>query len=106
MGDDSDVVTVECFGGWGNIGPRHWNVDHLSRGCSDFMVLLDGDDVRNYAKDGWRIEPDKDSEEALRKMRAGLVDFHILDRRALEFYFPPSAFEAVLQPPRALPQPL
>ena len=92
------TVLVQSIGGWGQILPDSWSPRGLGTGCSDFAVWLDGDRARDWTDPQHPVKAqDQEVKKAIRKLEAMDVEFHILERYALENYFPPYAFQKVLK---------
>lgn len=94
-GDAVDVV-VQSIGGWAQVLSADWSPAPMSNGCSDVLVLLDGDRARDWTKSGNPIHPDTEMKEVIRKFRQFDIEYHILERYALENYFSQSAYEQVI----------
>jgi hypothetical protein len=90
----SDNITVQALGGWANFLAPEWSPDRLGDGCSDFIVLFDGDRARDFGQPGRPIRPEV--KRAIEKLDNAGVDHVILEAYAIENYFPEAAFTAVL----------
>jgi hypothetical protein len=95
VGDLGDVV-VQPVGGWAQILSESWSPRGMGDGCSDLLVLLDGDRARDWSKPGNPVRPEQDVRDVIRKFNEYRIPYHILERYALENYFPQSAYEKVM----------
>lgn len=93
-GADNLNIVAQSLGGWGTILSPQWTPVHLGDGCHDFAVLLDGDRAYDYTRPG--LVERADARAFLAQLRRDGVDVKVLDRYAIENYFPQHAFEAVL----------
>ncbi len=96
LGDLSDCIQVRPIGGWAQILAAEWNPQTLADGCHDWVVLMDGDRARDFGASGFPIRPDPEVRAALAKFERVGVKPHVLERYAIENYFPRAAFEAVV----------
>ncbi len=87
-------VNVASIGGWGHIKAPEWRPTYLADGSHDQIVILDSDDARRPGQTG--VSFSVAAQAALDKMRAHDIDCRVLNRYALENYFPQSAYEAVM----------
>jgi hypothetical protein len=94
-GDSGDVV-VQPVGGWAQILSEGWSPRGLGDGCSDVLMLLDGDRARDWSKAGHPIRPEPEIRDVVRKFEEYRIPYHILERYAFENYFPQSAYEKVM----------
>jgi hypothetical protein len=97
IGDAADVVT-QSFGGWAQVLSDNWSPRGMGDGCSDFMVLFDGDRARDFSKPGFPVRPDREIREAMKKLDRHGIEYQILERYAIENYFPQAAYERVMGP--------
>jgi hypothetical protein len=87
-------IRIQAFGGWQNILADDWSPRGYGDGCSLFSFVFDGDAAYDWSQPGRPIKPKVAA--AIEKLRANHIEYHILDRYALENYFPRHAFEQVL----------
>jgi hypothetical protein len=101
LSEDAGVVVCQAVGGWAQVLNDHWSPRGMGDGCSDFVVLLDGDRARDWSRAGFPIRPERTLRSAIAKFKRHKVRFVILERYAIENYFPQVAFESVLGVPLA-----
>jgi hypothetical protein len=89
-------IVVRSVGGWNQVINPNWHPTELSDGCSDLLVLLDGDRARDWTRAGHPIRPERDISAAIAKFKAAKIEVHVLERYAIENYFSQAAFERVL----------
>lgn len=92
-------LVVQQIGGWGTVLSANWSPRGLGDGCSDFMMLFDGDRARDWTQSGHPVRPTREIQLVIEKLERYNIEYHILERYAIENYFPQSAFEHVMGQP-------
>jgi hypothetical protein len=87
-------IRVQPFGGWATVLADQWTPRNYGDGCSLFSFMFDGDRAYDWSSAGRPLR--RDVAKAIAKLKAHHVEYHILNRYALENYFPRSAYEKVL----------
>ena len=64
--------------------------------ASALLALFDGDRARDWSPPGHPIRPEQEIRDVMRKFRDYGIEFHVLDRYAIENYFPQAAYEKVM----------
>ena len=89
-------ILTDSLGGWANILSPSWRPDRLRDGCHDLVVLLDGDQGRDFATPGHPLNANARRVcDILAKVGVELI---VLERYGIENYFSQRACEAVLGP--------
>jgi hypothetical protein len=100
-GKDVDFASL---GGWGAISSPQWRAESLLAGCRDTLVLLDGDNGRDYAVHGHPLSA-RSASVRHRLAEAG-IDVVVLRGYGIENYFTRAAVEVAHGPALAAQFPL
>jgi hypothetical protein len=91
MGEPELAEKIDVVGGWPSLLNRP--VDRWLDGCREAVIIMDGDNGREYGKPKLRFSPD--ARAAFRAFKHRPIHLCVLERYGIENYFTQTAVECV-----------